>query len=82
MPKTKRQKQNEQIASAVAYIKALSGEMGYTQDYLSKRLGISAVTLRKRYRDPKQFTVAEINKLCQMLPIDEEFELKLRGVKL
>lgn len=82
MPKTKRQIANDKQREAVAHIKALSGEMGYTMDTLSKRVGVSAVTLRKRFRDPKQLTIAEIDKICQVLHPDEKFEMRLRGISI
>ena len=63
----------------VSYFKALGKEMGYPAKELSKRLNISQATLYRKYEDPKEFTVREVDKICQILQPDESHELRLRG---
>ena len=79
MPITKRQKAMNKEHELVAYFKALSKEMGYSLEDLGKRVGLSEPTLYRRFEDPKSLTVGEIDKICQILHPEEQYELRLRG---
>ena len=82
MAKTKRQTAQEKEHEMVAYFKTLGKEQGAPLETLSARLGISRSTLCRKYASPKEFTVAEIDKICQILQPSEEYELRLRGFKV
>ncbi len=79
MPITKRQKAMNKEHELVAYFKALSKEMGYSFEELGERIGISQGTLYRRFENPKRLTVGEIDKICQILHPEEQYELRLRG---
>lgn len=81
MAKTKRQSAQEKEREMVAYFKTLGKEQGYPLETLSERLGISRSTLCRKYNAPKEFTIGEVDKICQILHPSEEYALRLRGVE-
>ena len=83
MPATKRQlrqrAQEEFTRGLKIHVKTAVKESGYTVEEFAKKLGMSRPTFDKRMSDPKQLTVAEVNQICKILPIEEKFERALRG---
>lgn len=54
---------------------------GITQAELSKKAGIAPATLSRRLKDPKQITLAELERLYRVLQLDLAVVLPLIGAK-
>ena len=53
-------------------LKALLIEMGYTQEKLASKLGISAYSLHKKINNKVEFKVSEIQKMSSLLGISDK----------
>ena len=81
MAMTKRQMETNRQREMVVYFKALGEDMGYSMEELATRLGMCRQTLARKYKNPKDLTIGEVDKICQILHPDKQYEERLRGLE-
>lgn len=64
----------------VVNVQKLKGKMtekGFTQDSLSKAIGIHISTLNRRLKDGEDFTIGETNKIVEVLQLTKKEAMEI-----
>lgn len=54
-----------------ALLEAIIADRGLKKNYIAKMLGVTAETLIRKIKNASEFKASEIDKLCQILAIDD-----------